>query len=621
MRSLWIYAAAFSLFTFLRDGPVPAQEIEVVSETGVQETILGDSLANEPGRWKSKMVQTLVPGTNRLEMREYQAFDFEPERDLDFLWQPSDDAPGRSGKISGRGRLVWRDHGRFAWDADGVVKSYTGDMWHCKPEGAGELVTREGLIYSGAWRDGRPDGDGTLQLPSGESYTGKFQAGFADGQGEFVDNTGERFKGAFHKGLREGRGRTRLPSGFSYSSAWMAGKEEPGSQRIRLAQLGGSQMGASGNDIRLGVTVQRKPDLPDGVDVRDVLTYSATPTAEEIRVAPASANIVEAWKGSGEIQTDEINHFVRYGIFSYDQKYINSTVPKFLLDLQNRTGNTLDISAIRLDVSESRVDNQPAIQMVILIDKECGTDYATTFHFENYGWSSAHDVKLDYAFVGSGTRQGETEPTGSFGLGDIAGRKTVNFDRELERNGVNVGRLKQVSKWKYGAPDSGFPCPSGDLNRCLDSLRANPIFGTVGRQLFLDGSNIMLRAKGSIQYTWTDDRSEIHSRKSPFLVPLDLGHFVQALECGEGAAPEPIAVNPVRLKLSGNDYTLPVPFHKTIGAGQIVRLTVRVDAEKSSTHRFQFVAVLYNGAEVRSRPISLLFYRPRPLPALPPGPQ
>lgn len=606
MWSMWTGAIAIAVISLSPDRPASAQEISLLPDQKVRDAVLGDGIASEPGRWKSKVVQALIPGTNRLEVREYLVFDFEPGRDLDFLWSPDNPTSDRSGRISGPGRLVWREHGRLAWDAAGIVKSYAGGTSQGRSEGIGELVTREGLSYSGGWRAGRPDGEGTLQLPSGESYVGAFKAGFADGHGEFIDATGERFEGDFRAGRREGRGKTILPSGFSYTSVWTAGKEQKGSQRIRLAQLGGSA-GTGGNDIRLGVTVQRKPDLPQDVDVKNVISYGSTPQGQTIRVAPANKDLVNAWKGNGDIQSLYDGGDLHQGIFFFDPKYVQSTVPTFLLNLDNRSGERIDIMALRIDVTESRQDNEPAIHLVDLRGV-CSLDYSTAFMLENYGWSPAKNASLDFAFGVPGG------PGGSIPLGDVADRKRINFDAELTRAGVNVQRLRQLSH--SSDPNAGFPCPSGDLNQCMTELRHNPLFGTLGGQLTNDGVEIKLKATGQLRYTWSDDQSQYHNKASPYHVTLHLGHFTISAECGEGASPEPIAVNPIRLRLAGNGYSLPVPFHKTVEAGQSARLTVRVDAEKSSDHRLQFVAVLSNGDQVTSRPISLLFFRPRALPAL-----
>jgi hypothetical protein len=610
MRSIWtgVAAAAIAVVSLGLARPAPAQEISVLPDQKVRDAVLGDGLANEPGRWKSKVVQALIPGTNRLETHEYLVFDFEPARDLDFLWLPANPASDRSGKISGAGRVVWREHGRLAWDAAGVVKSYTGDMSQGRPEGEGELVTREGLTYSGGWRVGRLEGKGTLQLPGGESYVGEFRAGFADGHGDFIDATGERFEGTFRNGRREGRGKTILPSGFSYTSVWTAGKEEPGSQRIRLAQLSGSAAGAGGNDIRLGVTVQRKPDLPREVNIENVISYGSTPQGQTIRVAPANKDLVNAWKGNGDIQSFDNDSVLHRGIFYFDPKYVQSTIPTFLLNLDNRSSEKIDITALRIDVLESRQDNEPAIHLVDLQGVCAPFSYSTAFMLENYGWSPAKNAKLDYSFGGVGA------PGGSIPLGDVADRRRINFDPELARAGVDVARLRQLSN--SSDPNAGFPCPGGDLNQCMSALRRNPLFGTVGSQLTNEDVQIFLNTVGQLQYTWLDDQSQYHNKASPYRIRLHLGHFTISAECGEGAAPEPIAVNPIRLKLAGNGYSLPVPFHKTVEAGQTARLTVRVDAEKSSDHVFQFVAVLSNGDQVASRPISLLFFRPRVLPAL-----
>ncbi len=95
---------------------------------------------------------------------------------------------------------------------------------------------------------------------------------------------------------------------------------------------------------------------------------------------------------------------------------------------------------------------------------------------------------------------------------------------------------------------------------------------------------------------------------------MEIGHFRVLAECGEGPTPEAIQHSPLHLRLAGTNYALAVPFRKAVEAGQTARFTLRLEADQSSNNKFSIVAVLANGGEIASRPVSLLFFRPRPLP-------
>jgi hypothetical protein len=244
--------------------------------------------------------------------------------------------------------------------------------------------------------------------------------------------------------------------------------------------------------------------------------------------------------------------------------------------------------------------------------EECGPSYSAFYRFDNFGWSPARDVKVNYRFTKFGAAS-DSAVSGQFSIGEIKDRKKVSFDTELEKFAVNVRKLKSSTEDGY-SPGIEFPCPGGNLEKCLDNIRNEPVFGAIGKYLSHSGPSILLGVDGNIEYTWADDRSELHSRISPYRVSMELGHFRVLAECGEGPTPEAIQHTPLHLRLAGTNYSLAVPFRKAVEAGQSARFTLRLEADQSSDHKFSIVAVLANGGEIVSRPVSLLFFRPRPLP-------
>ena len=95
---------------------------------------------------------------------------------------------------------------------------------------------------------------------------------------------------------------------------------------------------------------------------------------------------------------------------------------------------------------------------------------------------------------------------------------------------------------------------------------------------------------------------------------VGLGKIVQEAECGEGAVPEAPSRPSLRLQLDATNYTVPVPFQRSIAAGQTARVPVSVTAAKSSNHALRIVAVLADGRTISSLPIQLLYFRPREIP-------
>src|SRR5262249_27839731 len=86
---------------------------------------------------------------------------------------------------------------------------------------------------------------------------------------------------------------------------------------------------------------------------------------------------------------------------------------------------------------------------------------------------------------------------------------------------------------------------------------------------------------------------------------------MQEVEIGEGGAREIISRETQQLKLDATNYRLPISYKTSVPAGRTARLIVPLEAEKSSSHDFKVAVQLSDGQEIKSRPINLLYYRPR----------
>jgi hypothetical protein len=603
-RFLHYSCFAFAWIILAGLAPAPAGPLDLIVEGKVDDTMLSDGLPNEAGQWRTKVQQVFNSKKQRIERRVYEYFDPAPSRELDVIWYPRDESADTLGLISGVGRMVWRRHNSSAWDPAGIVSVFNGEMRNGRYNGTGELNTNDGLVYEGKWQDGRANGTGHLKLPSGEEYSGSFRNGKADGRGREFDVTGEVFEGTFRAGLRQGAGKTKLPSGFTYDSSWMKGVERPRSRRIRLAQIGIPNNLGGGADVRMEVTVLRKPSLPQGVEVNDVVPYGSSNDGSKITVQPADKQVMEVWKGNGQLQTMSGGSTIRNGFFEIDRRYIDAVPPTFMLGFENHSSQSITIQALRLEISESNTDNEPALQMVYSSDASCGGSYSVDYSLENFGESPANGAQMRMSFSASG---GPQAPQLTKLIGNLAGRKQINFEQELKQFRVDIAQLKRIS-------NDGIKCPSGSLSACLSRTRSDPLFGSLGPQLRLNGLQIVVPASGLLEYTWVDNKGTSHSRSSPFQVNVGLAKFKQEAECGEGAAPEPRKVSATQLRLDATNYTLPLQFQHIVAAGQVVRFTLPLAAAKSSEHVFRIVATLSNGREVTSLPISLLYFRPRVLP-------
>jgi len=106
------------------------------------------------GAWAERVQILYQADTRSVLRRTVRVWDFHPEKNLDFVWEP---AAGRSpdktiaedGTVNGKGRLVWRVRGSASYDPKTVYSSYFGDVRNGRPDGQGRLELRSGEIFDG----------------------------------------------------------------------------------------------------------------------------------------------------------------------------------------------------------------------------------------------------------------------------------------------------------------------------------------------------------------------------------------------------------------------------------------------------------------------------------------
>merc|ERR1712183_319364 len=85
--------------------------------------------------------------------------------------------------------------------------------------GQGKYIWSCEKIYTGHFKDGRPDGEGVMEYPEGWRYEGHFKNGKFDGQGKFVWGPDNYFEGVFADGEMTGEGVYYVAGGGVYDSS------------------------------------------------------------------------------------------------------------------------------------------------------------------------------------------------------------------------------------------------------------------------------------------------------------------------------------------------------------------------------------------------------------------
>ena len=152
----------------------------------------------------------------------------------------------KDGQPNGQGTLI-----------KAIGANYVGEVRNGEPSGQGTETWTNGTWYSGEWRDGKPNGSGTFVFSSGHTLVGEFKDGNANGRIIFSAPNGTNTKGEW----RDGK-----PYTISGTNLFRDGTIEVGTWNHDGTKCGGRITSKDGHEyegdwkLRLGST-----ELPDGM--------------------------------------------------------------------------------------------------------------------------------------------------------------------------------------------------------------------------------------------------------------------------------------------------------------------------------------------------------------------
>ena len=553
------------------------------------------------GAWAERVQILYQADTRSVLRRTVRVWDFHPEKNLDFVWEP---AAGRSpdktiaedGTVNGKGRLVWRVRGSASYDPKTVYSSYFGDVRNGRPDGQGRLELRSGEIFDGHWLGGELNGEGIHVDAEGNRYEGQFVDGIPNGEGRLLSKTGEIFAGSFVGGLKNGKGTTRLPGGTVYESQWVMGKEVGGTRPDVLAdaKVGGLlKAQASGGDagkVEIGVIVDQR--MTQQADMK----YQHLVRDEDIAIYPEDTLYNDAWNGTGTVNTTNV----------YEGATWEDTPAFAEVDL-----TTTDESRVKLDSLEMKVAASDAYRKPMLsISEHFGCiGFRPDFSIVNNGWGDAKDMKMSVQFT---TVDEEGNPTGqpsrmfTKDIGGFSDGVDVSIKSVLDEAGVETASLET----------GRFPCPSVDsLNVCRSQLTNKIKFGEVGDYLGNFNQAMTLNAIGKLDYSWADDQGNVYQQSEPFRAQMTMAVFEtpeSMAECGDGGggSPEAMRYQNIEFPIGKHDYTIAMPVrgNKTVSA---YTARLKMWSAMSSIHSFSIAAHFADGSVRESKPVTFFYFRPK----------
>lgn len=557
------------------------------------------------GAWGERAQVLYDAGTRSVVRRKLRVWDFHPEQNLDFTWEPAASARtaiAPDGTVSGEGKLVWRVRGSASYDPATVFSTYSGSLANGRPEGRGRLTLRSGESFEGGWRAGLLEGRGIHVDASGNRYEGLFHAGLPEGRGRLMLATGEIYSGSFRAGARDGEGETLLPGGTRYVSRWSAGIEEPGRRPSVLADagLGGLlKADSTGGDAgRAEISVAVDARMNQQASDNGAMVYEQIVGDDAIAVFAAAEELRGAWNGTGQVTANTgplLDH------------YEWETEAAFLeVGVRTTDGRKAKLGALSLDVVQSQVYRKP---MLALLQHNGCVGFRPSFSIVNRGWGDPRNVAVSLKFTGR--QEGGAESRAfAVPVGDFADGADVMVDGALREAGVNTEKLAAKR----------YNCQSREsMGVCQAQLFNDVGFGEIADYVWSDEfetEHFYTTATGAIDYDWSDDAGQTYHASEPFRVDIALATIetpVELAECGDGygGAPEARRYQTVNLEPGRNGYSVDMPIR---GNRNIASYTARLKmfAPMSSFHQFHITASFADGSVRESKPVSFYFFRPKP---------
>ncbi len=544
--------------------------------------------------WAERVQIVYSEKTRSVERRSVRVRDLQPEKNLDFTWEPEGDPEatiGPDGTVSGRGKLVWRVRGSASYDPRSVFSVYVGDLVQGLFEGRGRLELRSGEFFDGEWLAGRMHGRGIHLDPAGNRYEGAFVDGRPEGEGRLMLRSGEIFEGEFRAGIRHGQGTTILPGGTRYLSTWENGREAPGARpdAVADARVGGlvrAQAGGDADRVELSTVVDER------MNQESSMQYQHLVREDDVAIYPTDEEMNNAWNGTASIS----NGYIFSGI---DWE----SAPAFVeVGLSTSDGSRVRLDGLELQVSASDAYRKPMLSL----ESHLGcVGFRPTFSFLNNGWGPVREGKVTFSFAGDQGKEGPmsrsfTRPVAGFDNGT-----DVNIEDVIAEAGADTVKLAAER----------FSCPS------IEGIAVcrSQVFNTVGFGELADyvwgEDKLFTTAVGTFDYSWADDAGTVYQQSEPFQVDIALTTIEvpdNLAECGDGfgGAPEAARYQDVDLPINRRDYVVDMPLR---GNKNLREYTARLKmhSQMTSFHQFQVVARLADGSERRSKPVSLYYFRPR----------
>jgi hypothetical protein len=546
------------------------------------------------GAWAERVQVLYVKDKGTVERHAVRVWDSEPEKNLDFVWEPAEDGTlAADGTVNGRGKLVWRVRGSASYDPDTIYSTYVGGLKDGRLDGQGRLQFRSGELFEGHFVAGRLEGKGLHVDMAGNRYEGGFIAGRPHGEGRLAETTGTIYTGSFANGLKHGEGTSQLAGGATYVSRWTMGLESGRPEVVADATLGGLLKAQSGGDAgKAEIAVAIEPRMTQRASDSGVMTYQHLVQDQSIAIYPIDDRINGLWNGSGQISTDS---------WMFDNR--DWDAPAYVeVGVRTRDGSKVKLDRLELAVANSEAYRKP---MLATISHQGCTGFRPSFSIKNYGWGDVRDMKMTLQFA---TEKDDIPRSRAFSrvVGSFDEGIDVAIKDIFDEVGVETGKLAKAR----------YTCPSREaVDVCRSQVFNDAGFGDIAD--YVEGNDqIYTNLAGTLDYKWADDSGTVYDASETFRVDISLAviEYPIEAECGDLApmAPEALRYQEVHLPVGKKDYSIDIPVrgNRSISS-YIARMKLDAEPAMSSFHQFSVAAHFTDGSIRKSKPVNLYYVQPR----------
>ena len=158
-----------------------------------------------------------------------KVWDPHPEKNLDFVWEPATGTdPGIAADGTSTARASWSGGcaDRRATIRRPSTASIAGEMRDGRPNGQGRLEIRSGEVFEGDLVEWPPRrARASISTPTATATRACSRPASPMAMGACSPAPARSSTGEFRDGLKHGKGKTRLAGGTTYESQWDTGKE------------------------------------------------------------------------------------------------------------------------------------------------------------------------------------------------------------------------------------------------------------------------------------------------------------------------------------------------------------------------------------------------------------